>query len=213
MKLFKMHPIKTLILSCLCLSLYRVFSQWDMVYLFLVFNLFLAWIPYHLSKKVHQTNNIYIQLGLVGLVILFLPNASYLLTDFVHFRKGLKINLWYDLVLFFTYALTGLTLTLYTIDEILCFVSHRFKKNWLTQATYLLFPAIGVGIYLGRVERFNSWDVFLHPFQFSRDLMHLVTSNKLIHMIEFTLLFGLFTGIIYVLFGQIRNTKEVKSLS
>ncbi|MFT5725092.1 MAG: putative membrane protein [Bacteroidia bacterium] len=205
MKINPIHPVKILIINCLCLSAYRVFDQWQMTHLFLVFNLFLAWLPYQLSTLVGKANRTYLNWSLFAITLLFLPNAAYLLTDLVHYRSSNHINLWYDLVLFFSYALTGLTLTMYSVEQLIDYLKDNYGKGITRIFQILVFPLIGTGIYLGRIERFNSWDVVTHPFAFCEELIHLVFSYKCLEMLQFTLLFGLFSGLIYWFFHHVRR--------
>jgi uncharacterized membrane protein len=201
-----LHPTNLLIISSLTLSFVRICIEWEMVYMFLVWNLFLAWLPLFFSSKANKVNNKYGQLALLGLALLFIPNASYLITDFVHFRNGSHINVWFDMVLFFSYALTGLTLTMYTIDNLVQTLKARYSKFISSIFHFIVFPIIGCGIYVGRIERWNSWDVFVHPFRFTSEMIQIVSSPKLFELLEFSLLFGGFSAMMYVFLKQMQRT-------
>lgn len=192
------------ILLCVLLSSFRVFWQWEMRYLFLVWNLFLAWLPFKLSQQLKPDRQLLITLPLCALVVLFLPNAPYLLTDMVHFRSPhVKPTLWFDLVLFFTYSITGLTLTLFTIDQLSTFTRTFLKPKRSAIITLLLFPAMGYGIYLGRIERINSWDAVLHPFSFAAKVWSTLLGSDALTVISFSLSFGLFIWTMYFIFNRL----------
>lgn len=180
-----------------------------MVYLFLVWNLFLAWIPLSFSQLAHKTTRPYLRLTLIALSILFLPNASYLVTDFVHFRLGSRINLWFDLILFLSYALTGLMLTIYTIDALITVLANKYSKKLSHLFHFLIFPIIGCGIYIGRVERWNSWDAVIHPFHFVAEMFKLLCSTQIFELLTFSLLFGGFSALFYYLIKRIKEHQPI----
>ena len=211
MKIKTPKPDWYLVILCLALSIFRVFAQWEMKYLFLIFNLFLAWLPYVFSTLITRYKRWFIQYGLIALSILFLPNATYLVTDFIHFKYGSKPDVWYDLVLFFSYGLTGLIYTIFSIEHIYTFLHSQWSVFWHRAAIIALFPAIGCGIYLGRIVRMNSWDVFLHPFSLIAQLKDIVFSEKFFELMEFTLLFAIFSGAIFLFFQQIRQPNASKN--
>jgi len=90
---------------CLILSIARFQRTGNLGPIFLVWNLFLAWIPLvyaFLAYRLHQShfNKLLIVPGIVGCALiwlLFLPNAPYLLTDLIHLRVIDNNLYWYDL--------------------------------------------------------------------------------------------------------------------
>ncbi len=203
------HPIKLLIIICLSLSVIRIFLEWEMVYLFLVWNLFLAWLPLFFAQLSSKTNKSYASISLIGLSVLFLPNASYLVTDLVHFRMGSRINLWFDMVLFLSYAFSGLMLTIYTIDALVRVIANMYSKRLSSAFHILIFPIIGCGIYVGRIERWNSWDVFIHPFHFLSEMYQIIFSSQIVDLLSFCALFGGFSALFYILIKRIQQPHDV----
>ncbi len=208
MSIARMHPVKYLLISCLTLSTIRIFIEWDMIYLFLLWNLFLAWVPYAIAQTAYKAKSKVTYFAALGIVLLFIPNASYLITDFVHFRQGLRINLWFDLVLFFTYAFTGLMLMMYTIDILAQSISSRISARMAQIFQFSIFPIIGCGIYVGRIERWNSWDVFVHPFSFISDMVQIVFSPQITEFISFSMLFGGFCAMFYLFLKLIHQNHD-----
>jgi uncharacterized membrane protein len=144
--------------------------------LYLIWNLFLAWIPYVISLcfiKKDMSVNLFIPLFLVW--FLFFPNAPYLVTDVLHLASG-SPALWYDSLLFFFFGWIGLflgTLSLFHVHQY--FKAHL--NHFLSEVSILIICFISsFGIYLGRFERWNSWDVFFNPLVLMRRFFSLSTN-------------------------------------
>ncbi len=172
-------------------------------FVFLLFNLFLAWIPYMTALKIEQLQRqggkrVFV-LVWMPLWLAFLPNAPYLITDFVHFRDRPPVPFWYDLTLFFATACTGLALGLLSLYEV-----HRVLKQWVSRqvAALLLLAAMGLsgfGVWLGRFQRWNSWDIVARPDALLRDLAETFTTrHEFIHAAGISLLLS---GVLLVGYG------------
>lgn len=132
---------------------------------FLLWNLFLAWVPYWLSLAMMAAH----RAGRSGTVLLawgvpwlaFLPNAPYLVTDLVHLRARAGVPLGYDATMLVTFALAGLMLGMVSLRLVHHVAAARAGAlwGWVTAVAVLALSA--VGIVLGRVYRFNSWDLLL----------------------------------------------------
>lgn len=134
---------------------------------FLVWNLFLAWIPFGLAlcaALVHRRAGPRPLLWALGVCwLLFLPNAPYILTDFIHLGRRGGVPLWFDAALIGTFAGVGLALGLASLLIMHHVVAARSGRlvGWVFAVSALVLSAIGV--YLGRFLRFNSWDVITDP--------------------------------------------------
>jgi len=163
--------------SVLCVGLLeiRIRETGDGFYRFLVWNLFLAWVPLALAAAAYAL----LRRGVDGLVaallvawLLFFPNAPYLLTDFIHLEEG-PAPLWYDALMLSAFAWTGLLVgfaSLYLVQIIL-------RRALGAAAAWLgVFGALAlasIGVYIGRFVRLNSWDVLVHP----RDVVDVVRAR------------------------------------
>lgn len=133
----------------------------------LVWNLALAWVPFVIALVVYDQHRNGASAGRLLLPtllwLLFLPNAPYLMTDFVYLPQYHDVPIWYDITLLTTFAWLGLLLgfvSLYLMHA----VSERLfgaVASWIAVAGVL--GLTGFGIYLGRFERWNSWDVLVDP--------------------------------------------------
>ena len=136
-------------------------------YLFLVWNLFLAWIPYGgtlLLRWLHAKRVRSLSLVPFFLVWLgFLPNAPYLVTDFIHLRFRDGAPLWFDAVMLASFAWAGVGLGAASLRGGSRIVRAR-GGAWAAAAFVpLVALATGFGIYLGRFVRLNTWDVATRP--------------------------------------------------
>lgn len=139
----------------------------ESAFVFLRWNLFLAWIPFLLSlgvAAVHGRGGLRPLLWVLGVGwLLFLPNAPYILTDFIHLGRVGGAPLWFDAALIGTFAATGLALGMASLLVVHHVVEARSGRvvGWAVAISSLVLSVIGV--YLGRFPRFNSWDVVTDP--------------------------------------------------
>lgn len=199
-----------MILSALSCSLLigRLLCTQQLSFTFLVWNLFLALTPLFIALRIDKLSNRYeYYKGIIGLLLLlwllFLPNAPYILTDFIHLRQRYQVPMWFDAVLIFSFAITGLfsgIVSLYIVHRVMRKIVSGLISN-LTLVT--IFILSGFGVYLGRVERWNSWDLFTNPAALLKNSLHNLDNTKAISM---TLVFALITGLSYFVFYYL--TKE-----
>lgn len=157
------------------LVLARVGLTHNFKYGLLVGNLALAWIPLALALLAQRQ---FEQAGwrhwrfaaLAGAWLLFFPNAPYIFTDVVHVFRGSFAHFWADLTLIFIFGLTGLVLgflSLYLMHSLACQAWGQWRGWGFVGVVSALS---GFGIYLGRVLRFNSWDVLVKPAKLIQDV-------------------------------------------
>jgi uncharacterized membrane protein len=183
----------------------RVAMTGRLQFLFLIWNLFLALIPFALSTllgiaKGPLRTRMLLPVGAAWL--LFFPNAPYLVTDLFHLEPRPGVPLWYDLALILSCAWNGLMLAYASLTDMQRLVQLRlgFWAGWVFAALALLLSSFG--IYLGRYLRFNSWDVLANPLTLFYDIV-----NRVLHPFSFpgtwgvTLVFGLF---LLVGYGTVR---------
>lgn len=144
----------------------QIHATHDRGYAFLVWNLFLAWVPliaaalaFALARR--GVGPLVIVLVLVWL--LFFPNAPYMLTDFIHLHSDGSSPLWYDALMLSSFAWTALMLGFASLYLIHAIIRQRMSNGvgWIVVVCVLGLASIGV--YLGRFARFNSWDVVARP--------------------------------------------------
>jgi uncharacterized membrane protein len=149
---------------CVVLVVVRKVEFGAALHAYLVWNLALAWIPLLLAillLALYTRRHSALALIAVGAAwLLFLPNAPYLLTDFIHLGRAHRL---YDTILIGSFAATGLALGFASLLLVQLVVTRAAGAlfGWVTALGALFFASIGV--YLGRFLRFNSWDAFQRP--------------------------------------------------
>lgn len=206
------YPI--LLSSGLAISIYlvRVFiSSSYVVYANLIWNLFLAWIPYLFSMLAAVLHlNLPRQwwwLLIPGLIwLVFFPNAPYLVTDFLHLEKRPFIPIWYDILLLASFAWTGIFLAITSLRTIQTIIKDYLGVTISWFFSGFVLSLSGLGIYLGRFERWNSWDLLLHPKSILIDIAKRFL-NPFDHLgfFGFTILFTAFLVICYWMFVSLRH--------
>lgn len=152
---------------CVALIGFRVQRTGSAEFLFLIWNLFLACIPLLASRVLRAAHerkaSDALQLGLFAVWLLFLPNAPYILTDLIHLQPNPTGMFWYDLAVLLSAAGTGLLLGYSSLFDVQKIFEQRFNAlcGWSVAVGALLLS--GYGVYLGRVWRWNSWDVLVNP--------------------------------------------------
>jgi len=132
----------------------------------IAWNLVLAWVPFVLALVVYVRSRSMSRPALVALAgvwLLFFPNAPYIVTDLKHIGHAGGIPVLYDVLFLSAAAWTGLLLGFTSL-----FLVHAVARRLLGVAgawalVVGVLAASSFGIYLGRVQRWNSWDVFVRP--------------------------------------------------
>ncbi len=200
------------IISVLCFgfSIFRFLYTDTKVFLFLNWNLFLAFVPWAVTsiailKPRMQKYRITIFI-LLGIWLLFFPNAPYILTDLFHLRLNSNMPKWFDLILILSFAWTGLVfgyLSLWDIEKIL---SKSLNQIWISLMSVSLLFIGSFGIYLGRYLRWNSWDILNEPFHLIYDI-----TDRLVNPFDHprtwgvTIFMGIFLNMIYWTFRMIKK--------
>jgi len=169
----QLSVIASMILAtCLCAALLilRIAHSHTSVYLNLLWNLFLAWLPllsslivYNLYKKRSFLSWVVIMASTL-VWLLFFPNAFYLVTDVMHLKQPrVDAPYWYDLIVVVAFAWTGCFLGMISLFlmQVLVRKMAGAVASWIFAIGVLSIS--GFGVYLGYFLRWNSWDVFVNP--------------------------------------------------
>jgi uncharacterized membrane protein len=206
----KQSNIAITIMSIYCLSLLiiRANITQNIFLFFLIWNLFLAIIPYltilYLKATVLQSKlKSYV---LLFVWLLFLPNSFYIITDLVHLSQSHDSTFWYDLTLIISFAILGFFLGLLSLFEF-----EKIGNTLFNQKTrHVLLPMIcflcGFGIYIGRILRYNSWDIISNPIRLIFDMSSELLSVK---TMLFSFHFGLFIYLFYIAKKLIINNQSL----
>jgi uncharacterized membrane protein len=144
---------------------------WQLAHLYLVWNLFLAWVPLGFALLAHRYGHSRWRVGLCGICwLLFFPNAPHLMTDLVHLRPRPPVPLWADILLLQLFIWLGMLLGFVSLVEMQRLVNRRLGARASWWFVPLALALAGFGVYLGRFARWNSWDVLTSPLGLWRDI-------------------------------------------
>ena len=152
---------------CVGLELVREVHYGGIGLRFMLWNLFLAWIPLLLALLIYDRYRDGARLIRLApwavLWLLFLPNAPYTLTDFIHLAPGRAAPLWFDGAELSAFAWTGLLVGFVSVYLVHAVARHRFGPRVAWAGVFVVFALVSAGVYLGRFKRWNSWDLIFKP--------------------------------------------------
>ena len=189
----KQLALHLLCLLSLGLLIFRISITGQLNFIFLVWNLFLAYIPFGISTlmELKKRDIDHWQFWVIAPIwLLFFPNAFYILTDLFHLHKIAGMPEWFDLLLILTFAISGLLLGLFSLRSMHKIV-EKLHSKWVG-ITYVISSIIlgSFGVYLGRFERYNSWDIFRMPLEITKEI-----ANRILYPTEHPSTWGLTIGL------------------
>ncbi|MDG1262089.1 MAG: DUF1361 domain-containing protein [Flavobacteriales bacterium] len=196
----------------------RIVYTKDFTFLFLVWNLFLAFIPLGLAliiKRINARVHRMLFYPLLGIWLLFLPNAPYILTDLLHLHYDHDMPVWFDMTMILTFAWSGLVAGFYSLLWVQDCIEVRFRgRVWVGRLFAVLTVfASAYGIYLGRFLRWNSWDIIEAPGMLVEEIIHSLThSSELLHTYGFTLSFGFLLLFMYLMANGLKMNSDRKAV-
>lgn len=170
---------------------------------FLVWNIFLAAVPLLLIPVFRfldsRGNGLVEKAGKLLTAfawLLFLPNAFYILTDFMHLNSRVLVNaredyanyslvyergdglFVYDTFLLFAATLFGAYVGGIALVQAYIYFRIRVSKSLASAGIISIMILSAVGVYIGRFGRWNSWDGLTYPHKILSDLFdNLLTSE------------------------------------
>lgn len=170
----------SMLFSCLLVAA-RVIHTGRITFLFLIWNLFLAYIPYFITGVLARRPSLvskrswFVPIFIVWL--LFVPNSFYIITDLFHLGdryNDRQAPQWFDLAMILSFVWNGLLLGVLSVRQ----MEHiLFPELSLQRELLFLYPIMwlnALGIYTGRYLRYNSWDVITNPFDLLEDIAGMV---------------------------------------
>lgn len=208
-------PIQILLALVTGFILVRTLYTDSVYYLFLFWNLFLAFVPWAISAIIarytesHRGSTTLWILVVGGLLwLITFPNAPYLVTDVIHLGHNRLMPQWYDVILLYVTALVGMLFTFYSLLNIEKALNIFYSKIKTHVFIGLLILLSSFGIYVGRFLRWNSWDVFTNPKELLLDIWAIFAHPRLhgeAYAFTFTML--VFIGVSYIAW-KIGNKEE-----
>jgi uncharacterized membrane protein len=199
-------------LGCVALELVRERHYASVDFRFLLWNLFLAWVPLVLALFVYDRYRRGTPLARLTpalvLWLLFLPNAPYIVTDFVHLSATRVPPLWFDGVELSAFAWTGMLLGFVSLYLVHAVVRNRFGGAVGWAGVLGVLALVSAGVFLGRVKRWNSWDVLTQPRSLLAQLhAHLADPASLARATGVTLATTLALALAYLVFYALLDAR------
>ena len=195
--------------SCLLL-LVRVIVTQSPGYLFLPWNLFLAFIPYWITGWMTRNvsvieNKIKLALCLAAW-LLFIPNSFYIITDLFHLAHRNAAPKWFDLLLLFSFAWNGIICGIISLRRVEVIFSLYVTEKFSPLFVFVVMWLSAFGVYIGRFLRFNSWDIISDPFSLMGEILDMI-----IHPVEHGYAWGMtctYAAFMTFLYVTIRKMSE-----
>jgi uncharacterized membrane protein len=176
----------------------------------LIWNLFLAWIPFILAYLAHtifgrQKWLLWILPIIAALWLIFFPNAPYMLTDLQDLaKKAGGAPLWYDVIIVVWCSWTAMLLgvvSLYLMQDI---VQRTFGRLFGWSFVFVISGLSSFGVYVGRFVRLNSWDILQDPAETTMELLGILIdpSRRLAAFLVSYTVFFLFVYLLLYSFGH-----------
>jgi uncharacterized membrane protein len=163
---------------------------------YLAWNLMLAWVPWIAARLAVRARGRLAGAAAAAVWLLFLPNAPYLVTDLVHLVPRPPVPFSFDVLLFASFALAGCALGWGSIDAVHARLAGAVGRAGAAAAVAGVLFLTGFGVYLGRFERWNSWDLLARPRGVLADAAGALADPR---ALAFSALFAAFVGAGYLL--------------
>jgi len=191
-----------LIILSLVLNILRVFIFGKLSLIYVIWNLFLAFIPFVISSFLlyysnNKLNNISFWFWSI-VWFLFIPNSPYIVTDLIHIGEVHNTPIIYDSFLLFSSALTGLLLGMYSMFHMEKIIKNKYSQKIASISIFIVMFFASFGIFIGRFLRFNSWDIVSKPMSIINGVVNIfIDSSDYMVAILYTLLFLFFISMSY----------------
>lgn len=197
-------------ITAIALLLARVKITHSMYLLFLIWNLFLAIIPYILSSSIQsnlfEKNKKIQNTILVCTWLIFIPNAFYIITDFTHLHYHNPFQYGLDFLIISSFTITGFYIGLQSVYQMHQLVFSKYGSKIGNIFILIISFMSAFGIYLGRILRFNSWDIITKPFALVYQSVYALFN---LETIIYTSQLGIITFLSYIVFYKWKQKNDI----
>lgn len=176
-------------------------DSWDHWYL--LWNLFLSWVPLVTSLvlvwwlRSHRWAS-WVGIGITVFWLMFLPNTFYMITDFIHLDDVSRVDLIFDTVMFSMLIFTSVALGLVSLGLVHAQLAKRMPQKSAWRIILVLIALLGFAVFVGRELRWNTWDIFFNPTGMLFDISDLILQPWAYpEMFVITLSFFIVTATLY----------------
>lgn len=144
---------------------------WNLLLLLVPFLVALLLRRYYNSSKFRYGRQKLAAFLLFFVWLLFIPNTAYLLTDIRHLMGYCPSDSYWNVCVdsawmplaFFTYSLIGWLAFVLLLNQMRELVAVVYTRQTARLFLVVVIPLIALGVLLGLIHRFNSWDIFVQP--------------------------------------------------
>jgi len=212
---FTLHQwlLASALFSCGLLATRMIVTD-SIQYIFLPWNLFLAFIPYAITRWMSARPELFEhrvkRFVLLALWMLFIPNAFYIITDLFHLRNVHSAPRWFDLLLVFSFAWNGILFGVISLRRVELIIGLDRGPVYSMGLIFAVMWLNALGIYIGRYLRFNSWDIVTDPFNLMIEIGDLIV-NPLDNWVAWgmTGTYALFMTMLYLSLKKLGETFRV----
>lgn len=175
--------------------LFKSWQAWNIHSGWIVWNLFLAFIPLALSfwlfRRKSQSRSVLWWVTFL-VFIAFLPNAPYLLTDIIHLINAIRnyFSVWIITLVLIPPHLIAILAGFEAYVISILNQNHYLKKQgagrFIIWAELMTHALSAIGIYLGRFQRFNTWDIITQPSDLAMTVFDDLTDKRPVFVIAVT---------------------------
>ncbi len=108
--------------------------------------------------------------------LLFFPNSAYIITDIRHISgycpgadlTRVCVSQAWMIIFFFIYAFLGWVAFVCLLNQMRCWIKEEGGEYLNKIFPVVIIPLTSLGVLLGLLNRFNSWEIFLRPGEIIR---------------------------------------------
>jgi|GEM_PF-1311903 len=212
--------------GCSLLVTWLILTQSLHIYLqalwpWLPWNIFLAWLPLFFVLCVlwatHKNKCCLRLLTLPcwALFFFFYPNSPYMLTNLIHLNRFQFFSYgqfsadpatWFAFLVLITGVAAGCGVGSISLVMIERHIEQKHGVVWGCLLITMVSLSSGIAIWIGRILRFNSWDIVFRPFYLLRELIAQFDLNAFFLCI----LFAIMSAGTYLLFRAFFNKELMR---
>lgn len=183
LRLAVVRVVKLLVLASLTGVILFLVGVWQnggaFTHWFLLWNLGLAWLPLLFALALTQylqwsrwMNWLAILLTILWLT--FLPNAFYMITDYIHLFDTPRADYNFDALMFTLIIMTAVVLGLLSVVLVHYQLRKRMPAINAARTIAVILFLVSFAIYVGRELRWNTWDLLFNPAGLLFDLSEII---------------------------------------
>lgn len=147
---------------------YAALRDHNFINAYLVWNLFLAWLPLLFVLRLMNVLKRKLWSSWEALLtsflwLAFLPNSFYIISDLIHIQQLPRTDILYNVVMFVSFVFSGAMIGFSSLYLVHLQLRRRFSPVGAGFWVAVTLLICSVAIYMGRDLRWNTWDILVNP--------------------------------------------------